>query len=74
MKNQKQQTQEFLLPMRAYVRFPSGQHLSNVSPPSSPRISSPRLRYGRTKSGRMQQGQAHAAPLQQQLHHHLQQQ
>lgn len=61
---QQQQTQELLHPMRAYVRFPSGQHLSVPSPPSSPRISSPRLRYGRSKSGRMQQGQPQPPPLQ----------
>ncbi|KAH7302110.1 hypothetical protein KP509_23G057100 [Ceratopteris richardii] len=71
MKNPKQQTQEVLLPVRAFSRLSSGQHLGNTSPPASPRISSPRLRSAsRTRSGRIQQWQSHGPSLQVQLHHH----
>ena len=54
---QTQKKEEILLPMRAYVRFPAGQHLNVPSPPSSPRISSPRYRYGRTRSSNIMQHQ-----------------
>mgnify|MGYP000350157506 FL=1 len=60
---QTQKKEEILLPMRAYVRFPAGQHLNVPSPPSSPRISSPRYRYGRTRSSNIMQQQQQGGHL-----------